>query len=146
MCVSGHGHLNPMVPLAHQLETKGCDVRFVTGGELASRVEALGFRCYPAGPTLADMQSNALADPGVRALLDTEPWVAAAAIFGGRARPVVEDLGEVDLSPDLVIHDAMELAGPFIAARSGVPWVTHGLGPRWPALVEEAIPSFVDPL
>jgi UDP:flavonoid glycosyltransferase YjiC (YdhE family) len=134
-----------MVPLAHELDARGCDVCFVTGGELASRVEALGFRCYSAGPTLAEMQSNALADPGVRAALETEPWVAAAAIFGGRARPVVEDLAGVDLSPDLVIHDAMELAGPFIAARSAVPWVTHGLGPRWPTLVEEAIPSFVDP-
>jgi UDP:flavonoid glycosyltransferase YjiC (YdhE family) len=143
-CVPGHGHLNPMVPLARELEGKGCDVRFVTGRQLASRVEALGFRCYAAGPTLADMQSNALADPDVRAALDTQPWVAAAAIFGGRARPVVEDLDGADLSPDLVIHDAMELAGPFIAARSGVPWVTHGLGPRWPALVEDAIPSFVD--
>lgn len=67
------------------------------------------------------MQSNALADPSVRALLDTELWVAAAAVFGGRAQPVGEDLDGVDLSPDLVIHDAMELAGPFIAARSGFP-------------------------
>jgi hypothetical protein len=121
-------------------------VRFITGGELASRVEALGFRCHRAGPTLADMQSNALADPDVRAVLDSEPWTAVAAIFGGRARPVVEDLDGVDLSPDLVIHDAMDLAGPVIAARSGVRWVTHGLGPRWPALVEEAIPAIVDPL
>lgn len=142
-CVPGHGHLNPMVPLARELEGRGCDVRFVTGDELATRVEALGFRCHAAGPTLAAMQSNALADPSVRAALHNEPWVAAA-IFGGRARAVVDDLDGVDLSPDLVIHDAMELAGPFIAARSGVPWVTHGLGPRWPTLVEDAIPAFVD--
>lgn len=143
-CVPGHGHLNPMVPLARELEARGCDVRFVTGGELASRVEALGFRCYPAGPTLAGMQSDALADHAVRAALVSEPWVVAAAIFGGRVRPVVEDLDGVELAPDLVIHDAMELAGPFIAARSGVPWVTHGLGPRWPSLVEDSIPSFAD--
>lgn len=145
-CVPGHGHLNPMIPLARELEGRGCDVRIVTGHELAARVEALGFRCHAAGPTLAAMQSNALADPRVRAALDTEPWVAAAAIFGGRASSVVEGLDDADLSPDLVIHDAMELAGPFVAARSGVPWVTHGLGPRWPALVEDAIPSFVDHL
>lgn len=145
-CVPGHGHLNPMVPLARELKGRGCDVRFVTGDELAARVKALGFRCHAAGPTLAAMQSNALADPSVRAALDKEPWVAAAAIFGGRTRVVVEGLDGADLSPDLVIHDAMELAGPFIAARSGVPWVTHGLGPRWPTVVEDAIPAFVDDL
>lgn len=145
-CVPGHGHLNPMVPLARELVSRGCDVRFATGDELAARVEALGFRCHAAGPTLAAMQSNALADPRVRAALDAEPWVAAAAIFGGRVGAVAEGLDDADLSPDLVVHDAMELAGPFIAARYGVPWVTHGLGPRWPSLVEDAIPSFVDQL
>lgn len=140
-CVPGHGHLNPMVPLARELVSRGCDVRFATGDELAARVEALGFRCHAAGPTLAAMQSNAIADPRVRAALDAEPWVAAAAIFGGRVGAVAEGLDDADLSPDLVVHDAMELAGPFIAARYGVPWVTHGLGPRWPSLVEDAIPS-----
>jgi UDP:flavonoid glycosyltransferase YjiC (YdhE family) len=145
-CVPGHGHLNPMVPLAHELKARGCDVRFTTGTQLVPRVEALGFPCVAAGPSLADMQSNALADPRIRACLDTEPWVVAAAIFGGRARRVVEDLDATELSPQLVIHDAMETAGPVLGARYGVPWATHGLGPRWPALVEDALPSFVDAL
>jgi UDP:flavonoid glycosyltransferase YjiC (YdhE family) len=143
-CVPGHGHLNPLVPVAHALTARGCDVQFVTGGELVPRVEELGFVCSPAGPTLAEMEANALADANVRAALETEPWIAAAAIFGGRAGPVLEDLDGVPLNPDLVVHDAMELAGPIIAARNGVPWVTHGLGPRWPALVEDAMPGFVD--
>jgi UDP:flavonoid glycosyltransferase YjiC (YdhE family) len=43
-----------------------------------------------------------------------------------------------------VVHDAMEMGGPLIGARHGIPWVTHGLGPRWPSLVEDAMPSFVD--
>jgi UDP:flavonoid glycosyltransferase YjiC (YdhE family) len=145
-CVPGHGHLNPMVPLARELVARGCDVSFATGGELAARVEALGFHCVTAGPTLAEMQANALADPEVRSSLETEPWVAAAAIFGGRARPVVDDLDPIGMVPDLVIHDAMDMAGPLLAARQGVPWVAHGLGPRWPALVEEAMPAFVDPV
>lgn len=143
-CVPGHGHLNPMVPLARATVGRGDDVHFVTGAELTPRAVELGFTCTPAGPTLTEMQANALANPDVRARLDTEPWVVAAAIFGGRAQPFVEELDGVRLSPDLVIHDAMEMAGPIIAARSGVPWVTHGLGPRWPALVEEAMPGFVD--
>lgn len=145
-CVPGHGHLNPMVPLARELVARGCDVQFATGSELVPRVEFLGFHGIAAGPTLTEMQGNALADPVVRGALEAEPWVVAAAIFGGRARSVVEDLDGTGISPDLVVHDAMDTAGPIIAARCGVPWVTHGLGPRWPSLVEEAIPAFVDPV
>ena len=143
-CVPGHGHLNPLVPVARALAARGCDVLFVTGRELVSRVEELGFACSAAGPTLAEMEASALADDEVLAALDTEPWVVAAAIFGGRARPVLEDLDGLPMAPDLVVHDAMEMAGPIIAARSGVRWVTHGLGPRWPSLVEDAMPDFVD--
>ena len=145
-CVPGHGHLNPMVPLARELVERGCAVQFVTGSELVSRVESLGLPGMAAGPTLTEMQTNALADPEVRAALESEPWIVAAAIFAGRAKLVVEDLDGTGLAPDLVIHDAMEMAGPLIGARCGVPWVTHGLGPRWPSLVEDAMPSFVDPL
>lgn len=143
-CVPGHGHLNPLVPLARAFAARGWDVQFATGAELVPRVRELGFACSPAGPTLAEMEHNALAAPDVRAALDAEPWVVAAAIFGGRARSFVEDLAGLPLAPDLVIHDAMEMAGPIIAARREVPWVTHGLGPRWPALVEDAMPNFVD--
>jgi UDP:flavonoid glycosyltransferase YjiC (YdhE family) len=145
-CVPGHGHLNPMVPLARELVERGCDVVFATGSELVPRVEALGFRGVATGPTLTDMQTNALSDPHVRGALETEPWIVAAAIFGGRAQSVVADLDGSGLAPDLVIHDAMDMAGPIIAARRDIPWVTHGLGPRWPSLVEEAMPSFVDPV
>jgi UDP:flavonoid glycosyltransferase YjiC (YdhE family) len=143
-CVPGHGHLNPLIPVARALSARGCDVRFATGRELVPRVIELGFACSAAGPTLAEMEANALADADTRAALETEPWVVAAAIFGGRARSFVQDLDGLPLAPDLVIHDAMEMAGPIIAARSRVPWVTHGLGPRWPALVEHAMPRFVD--
>lgn len=144
-CVPGHGHLNPMVPLARELESRGCTVTFATGAELVPRVGSLGFAGVAAGPTLTEMQTAALSDPDVRHALEAQPWVVAAAIFGGRARSVVQDLEGEGLMPDLVIHDAMDLAGPLIAARRGVPWVTHGLGPRWPLLVEEALPRFVDP-
>lgn len=46
------------------------------------------------------------------------------------------ELDGVGSAPDLVVHDAYELTGPVLAARHGIPWVTHGLGPRWPEYLE----------
>jgi UDP:flavonoid glycosyltransferase YjiC (YdhE family) len=137
--VPGHGHINPMVPLARTLAAKGHRVTFVTGAEMQVRVTELGFACVAAGPTLEQMQASTLADPGVRASLATEPWKVAAAIFANRAREVLADLDGVDLAPDVVVHDAYELAGPLLAARAGVAWVTHGLGPRWPSYLEDRV-------
>lgn len=141
--VPGHGHVNPMVPLARTLAARGHRVTFLTGAEMQARVAQLGFDCVAAGPTLAEMQATTLADPGVRALLATEPWKVAAAIFANRARGVLADLDGIDLSPDVVVHDAYELAGPVLAARAGVAWVTHGLGPRWPSFLEERVGTLV---
>jgi UDP:flavonoid glycosyltransferase YjiC (YdhE family) len=141
--VPGHGHVNPMVPLARTLAARGHRVRFVTGAEMQGRVEQLGFTCVAAGPTLAQMQADALADPAVRASLASEPWRAAAAIFASRANGVLADLEGTDLGADVVVHDAYELAGPVLAARAGVPWVTHGLGPRWPAFLEDLVGTLV---
>lgn len=135
--VPGHGHVNPMVPLARALRRRGHDVTFVTGVEMRARVEDLGFACVPAGPSTQKMQTDALADPAVREL--REPWQIAAAIFAGRVGPVLDDLTDVDLDADLIVHDAYDLAGPLLAAARGVPWLTHSLGPRWPTYLEERL-------
>lgn len=141
--VPGHGHVNPMVPLARTLAARGHRVTFVTGAEMQARVAQLGFDCVAAGPTLEEMQATALADPGVRAVLATEPWKVAAAIFANRSQAVLADLDGLDLAPDVVVHDAYELAGPVLAARAGVAWVTHGLGPRWPSFLEDRVGTLV---
>lgn len=137
--VPGHGHVNPLLPLARMFAKRGHRITFVTGAEIRARVEQLGFDCMPAGPTLEEMQSSALADPEVRAFGPAEPWQVAAAIFAGRARGALRDLEGVDLRPDLVVHDAYELAGPILAARAGVPWVSHAVGPRWPSFLEARV-------
>lgn len=137
--VPGHGHLYPMVPLARTLSVRGHRVTFVTGAQLQERVRELGFTCLAAGPTLEEMQRRALDDVRTRAFLADAPWKVAAAIFAGRARDMLADLDGLDLEPDLVVHDAYELAGPVLAARASVPWVTHGLGPRWPSYLEERV-------
>lgn len=135
--VPGHGHVNPMVPLARALQRRSHDVIFLTGSEMRSRIEQLGFHCVTAGPTVRQMQEQALADPAVRAL--DEPWKVAAAIFAGRVQPVLDEVPSDGLDADLVVHDAYELTGPLLAATRGVPWLTHALGPRWPSYLEEHV-------
>ncbi|MCA1845164.1 MAG: glycosyltransferase, partial [Actinobacteria bacterium] len=45
----GYGHFHPMVPLAAALAEAGHEVAFAGPGQLAPRVEAVGFRAFAAG-------------------------------------------------------------------------------------------------
>jgi UDP:flavonoid glycosyltransferase YjiC (YdhE family) len=47
-----------------------------------------------------------------------------------RAGPMLNDLMPVatDFAPDVVVHEAGEMAGPIVAAALGVPNITHGFG------------------
>ena len=128
-----------MVPLARALAGAGHSVAFSTGEALRTRVEGFGFRCYPAGPDVDEMHDDAFRRrPELRDLPPERAYRIAAAIFAGRVGPTLAQLDDVGPAPDLVVHDAYELTGPVLAARHGAPWVTHGLGPRWPEVLEEA--------
>jgi UDP:flavonoid glycosyltransferase YjiC (YdhE family) len=41
-----YGHVNPMLPLAHQARLAGHDVAFATGAELAPELERRGFETW----------------------------------------------------------------------------------------------------
>ena len=75
---------------------------------------------------LADLPAD------VRGLPRAEvPDVMFGRIFGGHAAAVMlRDLSAVvaEWAPDLVVHDAAELAGPIIAASIGVPSVAKSFG------------------
>lgn len=145
--VPGYGHLHPMLPLALALRSAGHDVVFSTGETLRERVEQFGFPCHPAGPDIDEMHTNAFRiRPALRDVAQSEPWRVAAAIFAGRVESTFAQLDQVGLNPDVVVHDAYELTGPLLAARHGAPWVTHGLGPRWPVYLEATAAADVDHL
>ncbi|HET9116576.1 MAG TPA: hypothetical protein VFN75_00610 [Pseudonocardiaceae bacterium] len=42
-----YGHVNPMLPMAHQARLAGHDVAFATGAELAPEIGRRGFETWP---------------------------------------------------------------------------------------------------
>lgn len=139
----GIGHVHPMVPLALALVDRGHEVRWAVAPEACDRVRAAGFRAYPAGidqgTRLAEFRRrypNALSLPPLEL-----PRVMFPAFFGEICPPpMLADLLPVmeEWAPDLLVHDAGELAAPIAAALAGVPHVTHGFGALLP---EERVAS-----
>ncbi|MGC1511498.1 MAG: glycosyltransferase [Acidimicrobiales bacterium] len=135
---SGWGHIHPMAPLARAFLDIGDEVLWATGAEPASRLERDGFRAAPAG--LAQQEGMAIFNRRFPELHDLPrpewPDFMFPRLFGSvLAGPMLADLQALvgEWTPDLVVHDAAELAGPIVAAGLDVPNLSHAFGALLPA-------------
>src|ERR1700730_12220701 len=136
-CVSGYGHIHPLLPLARALSDARHDVVMATGRELHPRVEAAGFETFDAGlaPGAAfERLAELFPDQVYNRLAPAEilGWYLPH-LFGEAFAPALRgDLEPLVRSwrPDVVVHDAWEFAGPIAAAGAGIPSVSQTLGLR----------------
>ena len=132
-CVVGHGHFNPMVPLAHALQVAGHRVAFATDPSFCVYVREAGFEAHPAGLDQPDALARFLAStPGWRELPpeDRQP-IQYSGMFGRvRAPAMLRDLVPLVAAwqPDLLVHDAGEMAGAIAAEAAGIGHVEHSFG------------------
>lgn len=129
----GLGHVLPMVPLVRELHDRGHELRWIGGRAGLDEIEALGIPVRTAGMPEAERQ---------RAFLDLHPEVASVPaaerqlfafprVFGELAAPaMVEPVASLaaQWAPDVVLHDAAELAAPLVAEALGIASVSHGFG------------------
>jgi UDP:flavonoid glycosyltransferase YjiC (YdhE family) len=128
----GHGHLNPLLPVARACQDAGHTVLFATAPRFCPDVERLGFECRPAG--MDYLWSEALASFPEIAQAPWGPeqgrWLAEQLVFPRLVRPVAEDLPSLfeDFQPDLVVVDAAEWGGRLAADVAGLPYVDCSWG------------------
>jgi UDP:flavonoid glycosyltransferase YjiC (YdhE family) len=134
---SGWGHIHPMVPLARAFLHRGDEVVWATGEEVCTRLEREGIKTSVAG-----------LDDGIAMarFYDQYPEVQSVPppersdfmfprLFGSvRAPAMLTDLMPLarTWSPELVVCDAAEFAGPIAAATLAIPNVTLGFGALLP--------------
>ena len=132
-CVVGHGHFNPMVPLAHALQVAGHRVAFATDPSFCVYVREAGFEAYPAGLDQPDALAQFLGStPGWREMSpeDRQP-IQYSGMFGRvRAPAMLRDLVPLIAAwqPHLLVHDAGEMAGAIAAEAAGIGHVEHSFG------------------
>lgn len=123
-------HLQPMLPTIRAAVGLGHDVVVATGPELIRDLRRAGLRTWTVGPAArqawVDLQA---AHPANRRARLTDP---ASALYAQPAVARVLDLlPQIERwRPDIVVHDALELAGAEVAARTGAVQLVHGLGPH----------------
>lgn len=146
----GLGHVLPMIPVAGELRARGHEVRWLGGQVAAGDIEARGIPVQPAGMSEAERQAELARrypgpPPGPKA--DWQVW-AFPKVFAEIAAPAMLEpvRSAVDAwAPDVVLHDAAELAAPLAAATAGVPSACHGFGQLVPEVAVRAAADVLAP-
>ncbi len=122
-----------MVPLAHAFIARGHEVLWSASPEVCPALEREGIHAAPAG--LNQQESARLFTerfPEVESLAPAEkPAFMFPRLFGAvRAGPMLDDLTPIAsrFAPDVLVHEAGELAAPIVAASLRVANITHGFG------------------
>ena len=148
---SGWGHIHPMVPLAQAFLDRGDDVMWATADEVRTRLEREGIRTSAAGLDDGVAMSRFYEQyPEVHAVAPPERSdFMFPRLFGPvRAQAMLDDLLPVAQawSPDLVVCDAAEFAGPVAAAVVSAPNITLSFGALLPEPRVAATGAEVAPL
>lgn len=127
------GHVHPLVPLALALQVAGHDLRWATGPDACPIVAAAGIETVVAGLTATARREEYFRRyPEARDLSPEQlPGHMFPRLFGTlSAPPMLDDLLAcvTGWRPDVVLHEAAELAAPIVAAVLGVPTVNQGFG------------------
>ncbi len=132
-CLPGHGHFNPMLPVAQALAAAGHEVAFATAGDFCPRVVEAGFQAFPAGLSLEHQIEEARRRfPEQDRLFGAERFETfVPRMLGGVAAPArAADLVPLvqRWQPDIVVHDETELAAPLAATVADIPYADHSVG------------------
>ena len=142
----GLGHVFPTISLAHALRAAGHEVLVATpGGKEAANAGLHVVDTAPGVDIGAVFQQAASEQPeefDYSTDVDTEKGLEFVGAIFAKLSGVSVDLtvsAAESWRPDVVVYSSMEGTGPLVAAKLGVPAVSHGFGFADEASMTEAI-------
>lgn len=129
----GYGHVFPMIPLAQACLAAGHDVLWASNEPARPLVQAAQIPFAAAGLTAEGVRGVVQRNRSHHQRLAPQDRAAFAFphMFGAWATPAMTaDLLPLASAwrPDVLVHEAAELASPLVGSVLGVPSVTHSFG------------------
>lgn len=130
------GHFHPQVPLAHALVAAGHEVAFACSPAYRPTIEAVGFRCLPAGVDWLEAEIEE-AFPPLRDLPlgpEWDRWILTHVFTGEATEALTRDVLAIarDWPADLIVRDGVEFGGCLAAEVLGIPHAIGGFYPFGP--------------
>ncbi|HKQ52467.1 MAG TPA: nucleotide disphospho-sugar-binding domain-containing protein [Pyrinomonadaceae bacterium] len=124
------GDVHPYVALALAMKERGLKPVIVTSEVSREKIESLGIEFHPMRPAIPAMDTPEGAEI-IDKVVDLKH--GAEYLFKEMLAPSVresyEDLRAAALGADLLVTHPIVLAGPILAQKTGIPWVSSVLAP-----------------
>jgi len=124
------GDLHPYIGLALEMKKRFIEPVIATSEVYRQRIESLGIEFYPIRPEWPEPET-----PEYLAMMEgvIDPDRGAEYLFKGMLVPAVrdmyDDLNVAIAGAGLLVTHPIVLAGPILAQKSGIPWVSTVLAP-----------------
>jgi MGT family glycosyltransferase len=125
------GDIHPYVALALELESRGHRPVIATSGMYREKIERTGLRFHAVRPDFPSMDQLDEAVELMKLGMDpqTGPEFVIKEMFMSRVRESYEDLSVAAREADLLITHPITFAGPVLAQKTGLPWISSLLSP-----------------
>ncbi|HKU72795.1 MAG TPA: glycosyltransferase [Pyrinomonadaceae bacterium] len=124
------GDLHPYIALALEMKKRYIEPVIATSHTYRERIESLDIEFHPIRPTMPELET-----PEYQRMMDgvVDPNRGAEYLFKQMLVPAVRDM-YADLSAaiedaDLLVTHPIVIAGPPLAQKTGIPWVSTELAP-----------------
>ncbi|MEU3519879.1 glycosyltransferase [Streptomyces sp. NPDC006654] len=141
-----HGHLMPLLPLARAFRDRGDDVAVLTSAAFGPMLDAERLPLLAVGPEMPDLLAEGARRAGVDDPTVPDPAVVAE-VFAGARIDLSADAAIAaarEFRPDVIVAEATDYVGPFVAAALQVPYAKHAFGPLIPAEFTEVLDAVAE--
>lgn len=124
------GDLHPYIAIALELKLRGHEIVIATDAIYSSKVEAAGIEFYSVRPDsslLSLKQRQEIVQLGMDRVRGTKYVICDLVL--PHLRDSCEDLMKAVCGADLLITHPLTLAGPIIAQKTGIRWISSVLAP-----------------
>lgn len=126
------GDLHPYIAVGLELKERGHQVTIATTPFYREKIEATGLDFYPVRPDLPSPEENPeLAVRLIRKALDARKGgeFLFKELIAPHVRDGYQDLREATRDADLLVTQMITYAGPILAQKTGIPWISTVLAP-----------------
>jgi rhamnosyltransferase subunit B len=122
------GDIHPYIAVGLELKARGHQAIIATSPSYREKIEATGLGFHPVRPDILPPEENLETILKVMDVMKGGEFIIKE-LFAPYVRESYEDLREATRDADLLITHMLTFAGPVLAEKTGIPWVSTVLAP-----------------